>query len=33
MEKPPLPLWIAPAALAALLLIFEWFLYERRWTS
>jgi hypothetical protein len=31
--KPGLPLWIMPAAVAAALVIVEWCLYQRRWTS
>jgi hypothetical protein len=31
-EKPRLPLWIVPAALAAALVIVEWCLFQRRWT-
>jgi hypothetical protein len=33
LPKPWPPLWIVPAALAAVLLIIEWCLYQRRWTS
>ncbi|MGO9112817.1 MAG: vWA domain-containing protein [Thermoguttaceae bacterium] len=33
LEKPWPPLWIVPAALAAALVIIEWCLYQRRWTS
>jgi len=31
--KPSPPLWMIPAALAAVLVIIEWCLYQRRWTS
>ena len=33
LEKPWPPLWIAPAVLAAVLVILEWCLYQRRWTT
>jgi len=33
LPKPSPPLWIIPAVLAAALLIAEWCLYQRRWTS
>lgn len=33
VRKPWPPLWIIPAVLAAVLLIIEWCLYQRRWTS
>ena len=33
LQKPLPPLWIVPAVLAAVLLILEWCLYQRRWTS
>ena len=33
LPKPQPPLWIVPAVLAAVLLIIEWCLYQRRWTS
>jgi hypothetical protein len=33
LQRPWPPLWVAPAALAAMLLVFEWCLYQRRWTS
>ena len=33
VERPWPPLWIGPAALAAALVIIEWCLYQRRWTS
>jgi len=33
VQKPWPPLWIVPAMLAAVLLILEWCLYQRRWTS
>ncbi len=33
VQEPWPPLWIVPAALAAVLLIIEWCLYQRRWTS
>jgi hypothetical protein len=32
-EKPWPSLWVVPAMLAAVLLIIEWCLYQRRWTS
>jgi hypothetical protein len=33
VEKPQTPLWIFPAVVAAALVVFEWCLYQRRWTS
>ena len=33
LKKPWPPLWIVPAVLAAVLVILEWCLYQRRWTS
>jgi hypothetical protein len=33
IEKPQLPLWTVPAAVAAVLLVIQWCLYQRRWTS
>jgi hypothetical protein len=33
IDKPQMPLWIVPAALGAVLLVIQWCLYQRRWTS
>jgi hypothetical protein len=33
LPKPWPPLWIVPAVLAAVVVILEWCLYQRRWTS
>jgi hypothetical protein len=33
LEPPVPPLWLVPAGLAAVLVIIEWCLYQRRWTT
>ena len=33
VERPQTPLWIFPAVVAAALVVVEWCLYQRRWTS